>query len=92
MEASCFRPAGMGSMMSDEEMMQATLEGAGPRPVPAGKVRRKKLAYLGSSGSSSNGSGSEGASGGEGGSSSSSSEGGGAAAAEPAAAAAAAGA
>ena len=70
--------------MSDEEMMKATLEGAGPRPVPAGKVRRKKLAYLGSGSSdgsdagSADGSGSDG-SGGEA-----------AGAAEPAAAAAAA--
>lgn len=29
-------------MMSDEEMMQATLAGAGPRPVAAGRVRRKR--------------------------------------------------
>eukprot|EP00192_Tetraselmis_astigmatica_P002750 CAMPEP_0117671428 /NCGR_PEP_ID=MMETSP0804-20121206/13326_1 /TAXON_ID=1074897 /ORGANISM="Tetraselmis astigmatica, Strain CCMP880" /LENGTH=569 /DNA_ID=CAMNT_0005479883 /DNA_START=21 /DNA_END=1730 /DNA_ORIENTATION=+ len=29
-------------MMSDEEMLNSTLQGMGPRPVAAGKVRRKK--------------------------------------------------
>lgn len=30
------------SMMSDEEMLNSTLQGMGPRPVAPGKVRRKK--------------------------------------------------
>ena len=39
--------AGMGGMqgmpkMSEQEMLQATLEGAGPRKVSPGKVRRKR--------------------------------------------------
>ena len=34
-------------MMSDEEMMKATLAGAGPRPVAPGKVRRRRTAAAG---------------------------------------------
>eukprot|EP00951_Prasinocladus_malaysianus_P005210 scaffold37056_cov20-Prasinocladus_malaysianus.AAC.1 len=33
---------GQTDMMTDEEMLNSTLQDMGPRPVAAGKVRRKK--------------------------------------------------
>jgi len=39
---------GNTEMMSDEEMLNATLQGMGPRPVAPGKVRRKKAGKKGS--------------------------------------------